>query len=297
MKKILLFTLTVLIVLLGGCDYPEKSFNALDRSKIPIEVTQDFTLQAGVYGKFVWTSNSELITIEGLTAKVTQTDEDVTVTLTATINQQKESFSIIVLKEGSITVYEKAETAFSYLEENFKILTNDITVMPKELESLYIKYSNSHVFDYVGLYVDTNDQTYLSNNFKYTSDELGIWVYFYKDQNYQTLVKTYQLNFHVEQMTDDDPFMIALKQLNIHNYDYNNGTITIQNLKVKDLIEIKDTQDFNYLLTYNSKYFKKNTNYQLTLIKALDDNYFGGPGIYITIGNMQKTVKFNLSMK
>lgn len=119
MRKILLVTIIVFFVfVLSSCDYPEKSFQALQRDNIPKEVTRDFQLERGVYAPFVWTSDSDALVISGNDVIVNQKDEDVMVTLTATVKMKSESFEIKVLKIGSpLTSREKAEDIAVYLNE------------------------------------------------------------------------------------------------------------------------------------------------------------------------------------
>lgn len=98
------------VFILSSCDYPEKSFQALQRENIPKEVTRNFQLERGVYAPFVWTSDSDAIVISGNEAIVNQKDEDVMVTLTATVNKKSETFEIKVLKIGSpLSSREKSE--------------------------------------------------------------------------------------------------------------------------------------------------------------------------------------------
>ena len=64
MKKILFVTVLLFCVfILSSCDYPEKTFQALQRENIPKEVTRNFRLERGVYAPFVWTSDSDAIII------------------------------------------------------------------------------------------------------------------------------------------------------------------------------------------------------------------------------------------
>ena len=119
MKKIFLIVFfTLFSLLLFSCDYPEKSFQVLDRDSIPKEVTRDFVLEKGVYAPFVWTSDNDALEINGHYVTVIQKEEDVLVNVTATINKKSETFVIKVLKIGSdLTSREKAEDIAVYLKE------------------------------------------------------------------------------------------------------------------------------------------------------------------------------------
>nr|WIF87804.1 hypothetical protein QOL21_04675 [Acholeplasma laidlawii] len=99
MKKILFVTVLLFCVfILSSCDYPEKSFQALQRENIPKEVTRSFQLEKGVYAPFVWTSDSDAIVISGNEAIVNQKDEDVMVILTATVNKKVKPLKLKFLK-------------------------------------------------------------------------------------------------------------------------------------------------------------------------------------------------------
>jgi|LSQX01.2.fsa_nt_gb hypothetical protein len=297
MKKYLSVILTAFLLLLSGCDYPEKSFKALSSSAIPMEVTADFTLPRGVYAPFKWTSDNEAIIIDGLTAFVTQSDEDTLVRLTATINKKSRSFEILVLKTGSVTVYERARKASEYLEETYETLTSEITIMPKELEGLYIRYRNVYYPLHIGYYVDEENNTYLSNGFKTTNDKVKICVNFYKEQNFKTLLSANDLELLVEPMEENNPFILALEELNINDYSYDNGVIEITNLNVNDTIEFKETSSITYRLVAFPEYLEKTSSNQLKIIKKIDkDGLFHIHGLVITIGNMSKSVAFKLTM-
>jgi len=122
MKKIVYIVLLVFFgVFLSSCDYPEKSFQALQRDYIPKEVTRNFQLERGVYAPFIWTSNNEALVIMGNDVTVNQKDDDVMVNVTATIKNRSETFEIKVLKIGSpLSSREKAEDITVYLNETFE---------------------------------------------------------------------------------------------------------------------------------------------------------------------------------
>ncbi|MDO9629153.1 MAG: hypothetical protein Q7I99_04555 [Acholeplasmataceae bacterium] len=124
MRKTRLVLLMILIaIVLTACDFDEKSFQVLGDGtrEIPSEVTRDFTLPTGYYADFIWTSNREdVIRIEGSEAIVIQHDEDVDVTITATVNRTYRSFVIKVLKIGSApALFERAQE----VKNNFMFFT------------------------------------------------------------------------------------------------------------------------------------------------------------------------------
>lgn len=295
MKKIIfLFFMASLSILLIGCDYPEKSFNALRNDDIPIEVTEDFILPRGVYAPFIWTSDSEYIKIEENLAKVTQTDEDITVKITATINKTKRSFDVIVLKKGSITVYEKMNLAKDYLEETYDTINSDKLLMPKELEGIYLRYSNAFSASYISSYIDDNNNTHFSNNFKEATNKEFIVVTYYKDSDLKIRIGSSRLYFDVHPMKENDPYILALNKLNNNNYYYNNGEIIIEGLKKGDVIEFSNKVDAEYLLTYDSKIMEKTAPNKLKLKKDIKEKYILYFGIIIKIDGLEKNVKIKL---
>src|SRR5690554_8216109 len=101
MKKIVVSILIfILSFVLAGCDYDEKSFQALNRDEIPTEVTRDFQLPKGIYGEFIWEGDRDALVIAGNKVTVNQKDEDIFVTLHATIKKNIDNFKVIVLKTG-----------------------------------------------------------------------------------------------------------------------------------------------------------------------------------------------------
>ena len=142
MKKILFVTVLLFCVfILSSCDYPEKSFQALQRENIPKEVTRNFQLERGVYAPFVWNSDSDAIIISGTDAIVNQKDEDVMVNLTATVNKRSEIFEIKVLKIGSpLSSREKSEDIVVYLNETYTKIDGGLLELPNEMNGIYIKY-------------------------------------------------------------------------------------------------------------------------------------------------------------
>lgn len=120
MRKIIsVILIFIFLIFLVSCDYPEKSFQALDKDDIPIEVTRDFILPKGIYAPFIWKSDNDALIIDGTNVKVNQKEVNVLVTLTATINQKSESFKVEVLKVGSERSWrEKSEDALLSMKNN-----------------------------------------------------------------------------------------------------------------------------------------------------------------------------------
>lgn len=142
MKKILTLLLVFIATLtLVSCDYPEKSFNALDQDSFPSEVTKDFELPIGIYGKFIYTSsNEDVIKIENEHfAKVTQTNEDVLVTIEARINKKFVNYEIKVLKIGSMkTPIEQKDVAYKKLDLPTQI--NEPFELVKQVDNIMFEY-------------------------------------------------------------------------------------------------------------------------------------------------------------
>lgn len=142
-KLSLIFTL-ILMLILVGCDYPEKSFGPLCRDDIPKEVTTNFLLPEGMYGKFIWTSGNEdvLIIHEKRYVEVRQQAEDVEVIVTARINKKTEDFTIKVLKIGSIpTIYEQSNIALQKLDVPSKVILP--FQAPLKSGNIYFEYVKS----------------------------------------------------------------------------------------------------------------------------------------------------------
>ena len=145
-KGIRVFILFIVFTLLVGCDYDEKSFQALNEYDIPIEVTRDFTLPRGIYGEFIWTSsNEDVIAITSRDAKVVQTEKDIIVTITARINKKTQDFDILVLKAGSdLTLKEKYEDFINNLETlDFLEYLKEPIQLPEVIDGYEVSFSEN----------------------------------------------------------------------------------------------------------------------------------------------------------
>lgn len=298
MKKIIaLLTLVFLSIFLYSCDYPEKSFVALRELDIPIEVTEDFVLPRGAVGKFIWTSNNESIVIDDLNAKVTQTNEDVLVILTATINQTSKTFEVLVLKTGGVSVHDRAKASHETLSNNYHTLTNTPLLMPNILNDVYIKYENSFFSSYIGSYTTDDNNFYLANNFKEGIEGMYIIVYYYKDLECNILVYVEELYLTTEKMEESNEFNLALKELNINKYDYSNGVIEIKNVKVNDYIEFNPNTNIDFIIYLNPKIFKRITPSKFKIIKIPDNDKSLWLHLDITIGKMKNNIEIILYTK
>jgi hypothetical protein len=160
------YSLMILIILLGfllmSCDYPEKSFQALNRQEIPSEVTMDFELPIGIYAPFIWTSSHDdvlKITNQNQVI-VTQQIEDVLVTITARINQRSEDFLITVLKIGSeLTMLEKARIVLNELDLSKEVLLP--FELPTIIDGIHLRYlSNEYFSNYYDIQVKQDGSTW-----------------------------------------------------------------------------------------------------------------------------------------
>lgn len=142
MKKSLMIVLILLVALLFGCDYPEKSFQALSRQDIPTEVTMDFVLPRGVYAPFIWTSSNEdvLKIVEERHVQVFQQQEDVEVTIRARVNKKTEDFIITVLKVGSEATYME-QSRMALQELGFPQELKGPIEVPLKIGNISLEYS------------------------------------------------------------------------------------------------------------------------------------------------------------
>ena len=134
MKKVSIITIIITLILtLVGCDFDEKSFQSLNRDEIPTEVTRDFVLPRGIYGKFIWESDNDALIIEGNNVTVNQKEEDTTVIITATVNQKSENFTIVVLKIDSDRSWrEKGEDAIVQMRATYTEINDSNLKLPKQ---------------------------------------------------------------------------------------------------------------------------------------------------------------------
>src|SRR5690554_390333 len=204
MKKICLLIVTFLSVFILVSCTNDSNFKDLDRNYMPNKVTQSFTLPKG---DFVWTSNNEdVIKVEDNHAIVTQDVVDVLVTLTASSDDRKENFDVLVLKNGSgLSVFEKAQE--------------------------FMK-SHSEIFiDFEGLYIDKRiDDLYLSfddnqndNNSTPTYSDEGEYIYIsYLDLNHRFL------NIYFNEMVEGE---LVRVHVNVIKLIYRNEEDIFYNLR------------------------------------------------------------------
>lgn len=135
------------LVFISGCDYPEKSINALSDRDIPKAATQDFVLPRGVYAPIAYTSsNPEILEVyDGHYVRLHPQVEDVAVTLEARVNKRYKAFEIIVLKAGSpLTPRERIIKLWDTFD--FPTQINDKYVLPTEVDGLKLNYDYLYAF-------------------------------------------------------------------------------------------------------------------------------------------------------
>jgi hypothetical protein len=303
MKKILFVTVLVFCVfILSSCDYPEKSFQALQRENIPKEVTRSFQLEKGVYAPFVWTSDSDAIVISGNEAIVNQKDEDVMVILTATVNKKSETFEIKVLKIGSpLTSREKSEDIAVYLNETYNEIDGGLLELPNEMNGIYIKYQLDLAQSSYGYKID-DQKTYLSSSFRASGEVISIPMSFYDDIEMVTGSEVYgaYLGLIAQPLKEDDPFLLAVQEINVKNYQFTSNlryTIGISNLKVGDIIEFGTSESFDVNLQLNrNEYFIKIDTNKYEIIKDFRDKTYEQGRLSITIDGVSKTIFIQMYM-
>lgn len=303
MKKILLVTIMVFFVfVLSSCDYPEKSFQALQRDNIPKEVTRDFQLERGVYAPFVWTSDSEAIIISGNDAIVNQKDEDVMVTLTATVNKKSETFEIKVLKIGSpLSSREKAEDIAVYLNETYTKIDGGLLELPNEINGIYVNY-NLNLFQSSYGYKIDNDKTYLSSSFRAGGAPISILMSFYDDAEMKSENQVYRANLDLiaQPLSENDPFLLAVQEININDYQFTSNLryqFGISNLKVGDIIEFGTSESFDANLQFNrDEYFLKIDTNKYEIIKNFRERTSELGRLTITIDGVSKTIFIHMYM-
>ena len=303
MKKILFVTvLLVCVFILSSCDYPEKSFQALQRENIPKEVTRNFQLERGVYAPFVWTSDSDAIVISGNEAIVNQKDEDVMVILTATVNKKSETFEIKVLKIGSpLSSREKSEDVAVYLNETYTEIDGGLLELPNEMNGIYIKYQLNLAQSSYGYKID-NQKTYISSSFRASREVISIPMSFYDDIKMQTGSEVYgaYLSLIAKPLAVDDPFFKALEEININNYQFTSNLryqFGISNLKVGDIIKFGTSESFDANLQLNNdEYFLKIDTNKYEIIKHFRDRISELGRLTITIDGLSKTIFIHMYM-
>jgi len=303
MKKILFVTVLLFCVfILSSCDYPEKSFQALQRENIPKEVTRSFQLEKGVYAPFVWTSDNDAIVISGNEAIVNQKDEDVMVILTATVNKKSETFEIKVLKIGSpLSSREKSEDVAVYLNETYTEIDGGLLELPNEMNGIYIKYQLNLAQSSYGYKIE-NQKTYLSSSFRASGEVISIPMSFYDDIEMMTGSEVYNayLGLIAQPLAEDDPFLLAVQEINVNNYKFTSNlryTIGISNLKVGDIIEFGMSESFDVNLQLNrDEYFLKIDTNKYEIIKDFRDKTYEQGRLTITIDGVSKTIFIQMYM-
>lgn len=293
----MLFTLMVLLVfVLSSCDYPEKSFQALQRDYIPKVVTRNFQLEKGVYAPFVWTSDHEAIVIDGNDAIVNQQEDDVIVHITATINQRSESFEIKVLKIGSsLSSREQAEDITAYLNETYTEIDGDLLELPNEMNGIYIQYHLDLFQSSYGYKLD-QDRTYLSSSFRALGNLISIPISFYDDMDmkYENRVYSAYLSLIAKPLSDDDPFLLALQEINLNNYPFSGNLkyqFEITNLNIGDTIEFGTSESFEAKFTINKdEYFLHIATNKYEIVRKFRDKTSELGRLTLTIDGLSKTI-------
>lgn len=303
MNKILFVTVFLFcIFILSSCDYPEKSFQALQRDNIPKEVTRDFQLERGVYAPFVWTSDSDAIVISGNDAIVNQKDVDVMVNLTATVNKRSETFEIKVLKIGSpLSSREKSEDIAVYLNETYTEIDGGLLELPNEMNGIYIKYQLNLAQSSYGYKID-NQKTYLSSSFRASGEVISIPMSFYDDIEMVTGSEVYgaYLGLIAQPLAEDDPFLLAVQEININGYQFTSNLkyqFGIFDLKIGDKIEFGTSESFdaNLQLNRDEYFFKIDTN-KYEIIKNFREKTSELGRLTITIDGISKTIFVHMYM-
>lgn len=295
-KTIFVVMIVILGLMLSSCDYPEKSFQAMQKDLIPKEVTRDFQLERGVYAPFIWSSDNDALVINGNDVIVNQKEDDVVVNITATVNKRSETFEIIVLKIGSpLSSREKAEDITVYLNETYTEIDGGLLELPNQIDGIFIKYSLDLIQSSYGYKIE-GDKTYLSSSFRANGESIVISLSFYDDVEMKndTLVYWSSLNLIAQALNEDDPFLVAIQQININNYNFTSNLryqFGISHLKVGDIIEFGTSESFDANLTMNnSEYFLKIDTNKYEIIKNFRDNISELGRLTITIDGVSKTI-------
>ena len=298
-KSILLGILILMGFFLVSCDYPEKSFQALDRDNIPREVTRNFNLERGVYAPFVWSSDHEAIVIDGLNAVVVQQTEDVIVNLKATINETSETFQIKVLKIGSdLTYREQAEDVLLELKNLYNEIDGALLELPNEVNGIYIKYYLDLFQDKYGFY-ENNNKTYISSSFGANDDNVSIPLTFYSSESMSNESQIWDsyLPLKALKLENDNEYIHAIQAMNTKQYKFNQNRMYISGVSVGDIIEFGEKEGVTYELRFNNpEYFEEITYNQYKVIKPFRENINELLRIVVTIDNMPKVVNVIISM-
>lgn len=289
MKKIkILFLIILTSTFLVGCDYPEKSFNALNEYEIPVEVTRSFVLPKGIYGKFIWTTDNDAIIVNEYEAIVNQKDEDTLVTLTATIKNTSKSFKIVVYKKGSeLSNREKCEDIIEYFKATYVEIDGNHLAMPKYYDGFYLKYNLN---DRISFYED-EDSIYLSSGFNAFSQIEDIYISFYPNENYDYNEIIYRSSFGIltHKLKSDDIYIKTLDEININ--DYQKSFKFNFYLEPNDYIEFSSHETYDIKLSFFSdETFKKISDTKYQMIKPIEDTLYLKGYLTITIDKMPKEI-------
>lgn len=298
-RMIVMVVLILLSFTLVSCDYPEKSFKALRRELIPTEVSRDFTLERGIYAPFIWTSNNDALVIDGTNVTVIQQEEDVLVTITATINQTSESFEILVLKIGTEKTWrEKGEDAIAEMRLLYNEIDNNHLKLPKRFDDFYIEYNFDDISGLYGYY-ENEDCYYISSGYQADNNEIFLLVSFYIKIDANTpkhCVYRENLYFYVHRLSMNDPYMKTLNDVNINNY-----TKTFKFnlfLEVGDYIEFADHNKHDVKLSFrNYSSLKRISDTKYQLVKPIENVSYLKGYLIITIDNMPKKILITVNNK
>jgi hypothetical protein len=295
-KSIFVVMIVFLGLMLSSCDYPEKSFQAMQRDLIPKEVTRDFQLERGVYAPFIWTSDNDALVINGNDVTVNQKEDDVVVNITATVNKRSETFEIIVLKIGSpLSSREKAEDITVYLNETYNEIDGGLLELPNQIDGIFIKYSHDLLQSSYGYKIE-DDKTYLSSGFRASGASISISMSFYDDSEMKSENHVYRANLDLiaQPLTEDDPFLLAVQEINVNNYQFTSNLryqFGIYDLKIGDIIEFGTNELFDANLQLNrDEYFLKIDTNKYEIIKNFREKTSELGRLTITIDGVSKTI-------
>jgi len=295
-KSIFVVMIVFLGLMLSSCDYPEKSFQAMQRDIIPKEVTRDFQLERGVYAPFIWTSDNDALVINGNDVTVNQKEDDVVVNITATVNKRSETFEIIVLKIGSpLSSREKAEDITVYLNETYNEIDGCLLELPNQIDGIFIKYSLDLLQSSYGYKIE-DDKTYLSSSFRASGASISISMSFYDDSEMKSENHVYRDNLDLiaQPLAEDDPFLLAVQEINVNNYQFTSNLryqFGIYDLKIGDIIEFGTNELFDANLQLNrDEYFLKIDTNKYEIIKNFREKTSELGRLTITIDGISKTI-------
>lgn len=300
MKKVsIIIIIITLILTLVGCDFDEKSFQSLNRDEIPTEVTRDFVLPRGIYGRFIWESDNDALIIDGNNVTVNQKEEDITVVITATVNKKSESFTIIVLNKNSERSWrEKGEDAIVEMRATYNEIDDSNLKLPKQYEDLYIRYYLSDKISKIGYYED-DENLYISSGFNASNNNITINISFYKDSDFNNIdnhVYHSYLTLYANKLKAEDIYIKTLEEININKY-HKSFKYDFY-LEVGDVIEFSDSENADIKLDfYNDESLIKITNTKYQLTKPIEGVSYAKGYLTITINNMPKSILITVHNK